>query len=162
MLWSRGRLLGETDLGFIYRENGFRCGWFHPNALGERLLPDACGVAKALRVEWLIGPDPTVQADVQSAGDYADALALELRRADGTVIETESISIIDTHYILSLPDPEIDCGEEPVALDEEILAEIEELQAEWAMNEIVSANEPETEWPQYQIQVNLVDPTSII
>ena len=55
-VWSRGRLLGETDLGFIYRENRHRCGWFHPNDLGEQLMPAAVGVAPAMRVEWAIGP----------------------------------------------------------------------------------------------------------
>ena len=160
MLWSRGRLLGETDLGFIYRENGFRTGWLHPNDLGERLMPDATGVAPAMRTEYMIGPDQTARADVRAAADREEALALELRRADGMLIETESIAIIDTYYLLSLPDPELDLDDD-IELDEEILADLEELQAEWARNEIVSANEPETEFPQYQIQVQLIDPASV-
>ena len=159
-LWSRGRLLGETDLGFIYRENGFRCGWFHPNEIGERLMPDATGVAPAIRIEYMIGPDQTAQADIAAASDRQEALALQLRRSDGVTIETEYISIIDTAYILSLPEPELDLedGEE---LDEEILADLEALEAEWAHNEIVSANEPEPEFPRYQIQVQLIDPASV-
>jgi hypothetical protein len=159
MLWSRGRLLGETDLGFIYREHGSRTGWLYPNELGQRLLPVATGVARSLRMEWLLGRDETAEADVRSAADQEEALALELRRADGTVIETESIGIIDTHDLLAMPvRDEID---DDVELDEEMLAEIEELKAEMAMSEILSANEPETEFPQYQIQVHLVDPADV-
>jgi hypothetical protein len=159
-LWSRGRLLGETDLGFIYRENGFRCGWFHPNELGERLMPDATGVAPAIRIDFIIGPDQTARADIRAAGDRQDALALELRRSDGVLIETEHIAIIDTEYLLSLPEPEIDL--EGVELDAEILAELEELEEERAEHEIVSANEPETEWPRYQIQVQLIDADAVL
>ena len=159
-LWSRGRLLGETDLGFIYRENGHRTGWLHPTELGERLMPEATGVAPSLRVKWILGSDETAKADVLSAVDHEEALALELRRADGVVIETEHIAIIDTHYLLSLPVREDDLDDD-VELDEEMLAEIEELKAEFAMNEIVAANEPETELPRYQIQVRLIDPADV-
>src|SRR5918911_4775108 len=101
-LWSRGRLLGETDLGFVYRENGFRCGWFHPTAAGDRLMPAATGIGPALRTESMIGPDATAHADLLSAIDRAEALELELRGPDGAVIATEHIAIIDTHYLLSL------------------------------------------------------------
>jgi hypothetical protein len=153
-------LLGETDLGFIYRENGHRTGWLHPNELGQRLMPEATGVAPAMRIEWILGSDETARADVQSAADHEEALALELRRSDGTVIPTEDIAIIDTHYLLSLPEPELD-DDEAFELGEEILADMEELKAEWEMNEILSANEPETEYPQYQIQVHLIDPADV-
>jgi len=97
---SRGRPLGTTDLGFIYRPRGFRCGWLHPTPLGERLLPVAAGVAPAMRTEFLLGPDPTLHADVLAASDEADALALELRREDGVSIETSDIGIIDTPVVL--------------------------------------------------------------
>ena len=52
---------------------------------------------------WILGRDETAEADVRSAVDHEEALALELRRADGTVIETESIGIIDTHDLLAMP-----------------------------------------------------------
>lgn len=51
-VWSRGRQLGETDLGFAFRYNGLRCGWFHPTECGDRLLPIATAVSPAL--EWEI------------------------------------------------------------------------------------------------------------
>jgi hypothetical protein len=157
-LWSRGRLLGETDLGFIYRENGFRCGWFHPNERGARLMPMATGVSPARRVEWIIGPDATASADVQSAIDQQEALELELRRPDGTVIDTEDIGIVDTDYLLSIPDEDHDFGE----LDAESEAEIEALMAEWNEDDdfLADADEEddeETEFPRYQIQIRLVE-----
>jgi hypothetical protein len=158
-LWSRGRLLGETDLGFIYRENGFRCGWLHPNELGERLMPAATGVAPAMRVAYLIGPDANLDADVLSAADHEDALALELRMPNGAVIETESIAIIDTHYLLSIPDDDTrgDDSLEPLTAEQQ--AEIDAWLEDWhaerdPMDEL---REEETEWPRYQIQVHLAD-----
>ncbi|HEX7942925.1 MAG TPA: hypothetical protein VF488_14025 [Gemmatimonadaceae bacterium] len=160
-LWSRGRLLGETDLGFIYREDGLRCGWFHPTDLGDRLMPAATGVAPALRTEWAIGPDATTRADVLSAVDHEDALELELRGPDGAVIATKSISIIDTYYLLSIP--ESDPGREgaPDQLDAEEQAEIETALAEWDPDgEPVDLQLPsgeDAEFPRYQIQVRLVD-----
>jgi hypothetical protein len=155
-LWSRGRLLGETDLGFIYRENGFRCGWLHPNERGERLVPMATGVSPALRVEWIIGPDATASADVQPAIDQEEALELELRRPDGTVIATESIGIVDTHYLLSIPNEDPEFGE----LDAESEAEIAAFMAEWNEDDdfLTDADEgEETEFPRYQIQIRLVE-----
>jgi len=111
-----------------------------------------------MRIEWILGGDETASADILSAVDHAEALALELRRSDGTVIETETIGIIDTDYLLSLPVADFD---EDIALDGELLDQIDEWEAEWATDEIVSANEPETDWPRYQIQVHLVDPADV-
>lgn len=158
-LWSRGRLIGETDLGFIYRERGYRCGWLHPNALGERLMPFACGVAPALRTEFIIGPDPTAHADVLAAVDQEEALELELRGPDGKRIDTESIAIVDTEYLLSLNDPERDRELAEVELTPEQEAEIEEMVAEFQAAREFLPEEPEeqTEWPRYQIQIQLVD-----
>ena len=164
-LWSRGRLLGETDLGFIYRENGHRCGWFHPNEVGERLMPAATGVAPAMRLEFKIGPDAEAHADVLAAIDREEALELELRGPNGARIETESIAIIDTHYLLSLGnDPE----EEKKLLEgltPEEEAEIEAFVADWEADHPDWAEslepEEETEFPRYQIQVQLVDEHSV-
>jgi hypothetical protein len=161
-LWSRGRLLGETDLGFIFREHGFRCGWFHPTALGERLMPAATGVAPALRTVCMIGPDATARADLASAVDQENALALELHGPDGTVIATEDIAIIDTHYLLSLA--ESDLGDEALVSAEEE-AEIEAFVEEWCAERDFASAEPvsdeESELPRYQIQISLVDPDSL-
>jgi hypothetical protein len=161
-LWSRGRLLGETDLDFVYRENGFRCGWLEPTVLGDRLIPAATGVAPALRTECIIGPDATARADLLSAVDQEEALALQVRGPGGVVIATESIGIIDTHYLLSIT--ELDLGDRnAIGADQE--AEIETLLEEWSADrELVNLpppSEEETEFPRYQIQVRLVDRDSL-
>ncbi|HEX6533439.1 MAG TPA: hypothetical protein VF041_02510 [Gemmatimonadaceae bacterium] len=160
-LWSRNRLLGETDLDFVYREDRFRCGWLHPSDLGERLMPTATGVAPALRAMWALGPDATARADVLSAVDQEQALELELRGPDGAVIPTESIAIIDTHHLLSIarqaPEPEELLDE----LDAEEEAEIEALLAGHGWDgEPVDFEPPsggEVELPRYQIQARFME-----
>ena len=160
-LWSRGRLLGLTDLGFIYRKDGFRCGWLHPNELGDRLMPAATAVAAAMRAMHTMpqsGLDPTAEADVVAATDRQEALELELRGPNGIVIATESIGIIDTHYLLSLAERELSDDEAVDLLDAEEQAEIDATVAEWLDD--LGPEEPwrqPEEFPQYQIQVRLVD-----
>lgn len=165
-LWSRGRLLGETDLGFIYRENRFRCGWLHPTEVGERHLPQAVGVAPAMRAEFMIGPDATLEADVLAAVDREEALELELRGPDGCRIETESIHVVDTHYLLELSDLAMrddKVDEEPLTPEQE--AEIEEFVAAWKEEHEgdldLSQDDEEVEFPRYQLQICLVDDRSV-
>jgi hypothetical protein len=157
-LWSRGRLLGETDLGFIYRDNGFRCGWLHPTLLGDRLMPVATAVAPVLRTEYIIGPDATARADRLSAVDQEEALELQLCGPGGAVIATESIAIIDTHYLLSITEGDV---YRENAVDGEQEAEIEASLERWrADGESVNLqlpSEEEAEFPRYQIQVHLAD-----
>ena len=163
-LWSRGRLLGETDLGFIYRENRRRTGWFHPNAIGEQLMPTATGVAPAMRLEFTVGPDATLHADVIAAVDAEEALELELRGPHGMRIETESIGIIDTHYLLSIPENDRVDDDEDIELTPEEQAEIDEIVAEWDAargDDAFLADDEEVEMPRYQIQVHLVDDRSV-
>jgi hypothetical protein len=161
-IFSRGRALGTTDLGFIYRPRGFRCGWLHPTPIGERLLPIAAGVAPAMRAEYMLGPDPTLHADVLAATDQEEALALELRREDGVLIETTDVGIIDTEYLLSIP-VDVDTDEEDWELTPEQEAEIAEIRAEFEAKDLVAAahKEEATEFPRYQVQVHLVDPSDI-
>lgn len=165
-LWSRGRLLAETDLGFVYRENRFRCGWLHPTELGERILPEAVGVAPALRAEFMMGPDATLNADILAAVDRQEALELELHGPDGCKIETESLGVIDTHYLLALSrhdSPEDRMDEEPLTPEQE--AEIEEFVAAWTEEHEgdldLSRDEEEVEFPRYQLQIRLVDDRSV-
>lgn len=156
-LWSRGRMIGVTDLGFVYREHGWRFGWFHPNELGERLMPAATGVAPAMRADFMIGPDSTLHADVLAAVDAEQALELELRGPNGDRIETEDIGIVDTHYLASIPMNDLD---EDLELTPEQQAEIDERVAEWKAehpDELRNAHkEEEVELPRYQIQIQLV------
>lgn len=158
-LWSRGRLLGDTDLGFILRERGHRTGWLHPNTLGERLMPFATGVAPALRTAFLLGPDRTLEADILAAVDQEDALELELRGPDGKRIETHSIGILDTDYILSLNDPEHEREMEEVQLTPEEQAEVDEMVEAFLADREFLTEEPEEEieFPRYQIQIQLVN-----
>lgn len=162
-LWSRGRLLGETDLAFVSRENGHRCGWFHPNALGERLMPEATGVAPAMRLEYSVGPDATLHADVLAACDAEEALELRLRGPNGTCIETESIAITDTHYLLSIPDNDLIDPDEANELTPEQQAEVDEWVAEWHAEhpETSYIDEEEVELPRYLIQIQLIDDRSV-
>jgi hypothetical protein len=160
-LWSRNRPLGQTDLGFRYRENRVRCGWLHPTDLGYRLLPIATAVAPALRVEWAIGPDETARADILAAADRADALELELRAPNGARIETEDIGIIDTHYLESLADCAEASDDEREELAAADLEEIESIVEECCADEDEAWSEETVAFPRYQIQVRLVDDASV-
>jgi hypothetical protein len=162
-LWSRGRLLGETDLGFRYRENGFRCGWLHPTDLGIRLLPFATGVAPAMRMMRTLGADETARADCLAAFDQEQALALELRGPDGATIPTEDIAVVDTHYLLSIPPDDAPETNDVLYCSD---SEIEEMMEEWDEDGIdLGVSDPllqdESEHPQYQLQVRLVDAISV-
>ena len=156
-LWSRDRLLGETDLEFLFREDGFRCGWLHPSVLGTRLMPTATGVPPALRTLYNIGPDATARADVASAIDLEQALELQLRRPCGAVVATESIAVIDTHYVLSIAQSDR-CDQD--SCDEDANAPGEVPLEPWSTDgDGVSVQEfsmEEMEFPRYQIQVRLV------
>jgi hypothetical protein len=153
-LCSRDRLLGETDLGFIFRENRRRVGWLHPNELGERLLPEATGVAPAMRTEFKLGPDPTLRADVLAACDQEAALALELRGPDGKRIETEDIGITDTRYLLSIEPDNPDDEDDDVELTPEQEAEVDEMVqgGRGACGRSTSV-EGGIDFPRYQIRV---------
>src|SRR3954471_9088139 len=93
-VWSRGRLIGETDLGFRRFMERIRCGWFRPNAEGERLMPLIAEPVQALRDEMLrqaaeeagiAEPSPqvpfsTILADMAESHHHLMSAALELRR----------------------------------------------------------------------------------
>jgi hypothetical protein len=124
-VWSRGRLIGQSTLGYRQSAPDVRAGDFVPSALGEKLMPVITGVGPALRALYRISDDvvtnaegqadgdpvfdysPTVRrtteyADVVSIGDELESLALELRGPDGEVVPTEHIWMNDTEYLLSL------------------------------------------------------------
>src|ERR1043166_8607248 len=124
-LWSRGRLLGDTDLGFVQVFSNVRMGWFPPSPLGETLMSVPTGTGPALhRVgrlmrhpirsairapvpegsEW---PPPdirasTAYADLVSSVDELEAMQLQLRDPDGNVMEVEHLGIDDMEFKLSL------------------------------------------------------------
>jgi hypothetical protein len=113
-VWSRGRLIGDTDLGYIRIINKARSGSFHPNAEGERVMPVIASVLPAMRAYLhrdavdALG-DPIVQPALQGSKLFADlaeafenlrSLDLELRREDGSVVPTSDIGIQDTQQLL--------------------------------------------------------------
>jgi hypothetical protein len=115
-VWSRGRLIGETDLGYIRIINKCRSGSFHSNTEGERLMPVIASVLPAMRAYLhrdavdALG-DPLVQpalygsklfADLAEAFENLRSLDLELRREDGSVVPTSDIGIQDTQQLLEL------------------------------------------------------------
>jgi hypothetical protein len=117
-VWSRGRLIGDTDLGFIRLVDQARSGWFYPNADGERVMPTIAAVLPAMRAylhrdamdaqgDSFVHPamhGSTTFADLAQAFQRLRSLDLELRREDGSVVPTSDIGIQDTEQLLELAD----------------------------------------------------------
>lgn len=115
-VWNRGSLVGETDLGFARSMGGIRCGWFHPAPGSDRVMRVVCAVSPALRAvvhrELRGGSDApgdgvtqrgtTERADLAEAFQHLDGLALELRRADGSVVPVVDIGIQDMVQLVEL------------------------------------------------------------
>jgi hypothetical protein len=159
-LWSRNRLIGSSELAYRRSFPKLRVGDFEPTELGEKLMPIIVGVGPALsalyevsqrvrreqrkkgirrsrRADWPPEVKETTEcADAMSLPDELESLALELRDPSGTVVETESIWLQDTHRL--------------VALAREELAEV------YPDMEFEDEREPwEPEPPRYQIYVEL-------
>jgi hypothetical protein len=119
-VWSRGRLIGETDLGFVRVIEQSRSGSFHPTDEGERLMSVIAAPSPAMRAylhrdavdalgESLVQPSlrgSTLFADLAEELQQLHSLDLELRREDGSVVPTSDIGIQDTHHLLALADEE--------------------------------------------------------
>jgi hypothetical protein len=114
-VWSRGRLLGESDLDYERAFPDSRFGDFIPTEHGEKLMPIITGVSRALlelsrtRDKWEDLPltdrrdvmrCTTEYGDTKAAEDQFETLELELRGPDGAVIPTSSIGIQDTELLL--------------------------------------------------------------
>jgi hypothetical protein len=112
-VWSRGRLIGETDLGFIRVFERLRSGWFHPNTEGGRSMSVIASVLPAMQAYLLRdtvdaqGHSPVkpalygseLFADLAEAFQHLLSLDLELRGEDGSVIPTSDIGIQDTQQL---------------------------------------------------------------
>jgi hypothetical protein len=167
-----------------------RMGDLNPTDLGEKLLPLATEVSRAVielgKVSRELAADEerngsslgdrlrrtTEGADYAAAQVHEDSLELELRGPDGLVVPTEWIDIRDTHYLLALaqeaedvPGPLFDEEEDP-----ELMAAIEHDEALLRFqfdDELASELESDEPWqeeapfPRYQIQVRLLDDASI-
>jgi len=144
-LWSHGRLLGSTNLEFIYRENGHRTGWFRPEPGVQDILDVATGVSPALFAASHAENPAEAYADVEAAGDRERALELQLRDADGKEIATEDIGVRDTVFLMSAYGGDAD--EQNADRDAWYDSLSEEERAEFG----------DVSEQRYQIQVTLVD-----
>ena len=123
-LWSRGRLLGETDLGFVQVFANHRMGWFRPSPQGEALMPVLTGPGPALKAVGKLMRDPvrsmtrsresdtpgdypsdirttTEYADLVSSVDELESMELQLRDPAGATMQIEHVGIDDTEFKLS-------------------------------------------------------------
>lgn len=162
-LWSRGRLLGHSELEFIYREDGHRCGFFHPASGAEALIEIATGVSPAIFALGDDIDDPTAQADLAAAIAHCDALDLQLRGPDGQVIACDDICIRDTELLLARADM-VDDDAWYESLDDEARAAFDAsvehdlaIIDEWFADDESAPCEPESELPRYQLQIQLTD-----
>lgn len=184
-VWSNGRLVGVTDLGFKYRPPRFRAGWFHPGDDTGSLMDMATGFGPALHACHKAGRDALTDADMQTAIADAQSLALELRDATGKTIETAHISIVDGDRLPPIEECE-DLDEKPDWMtsddppdwlpeeEEEIV--LDDLE-EWEVEIVKALSEPDDDWmtdpkdddpwseesdlPRYQISVTFVHDVAV-
>ena len=183
-VWSHGRLLGESALDYRRVFLRHRMGDFFPTEAGEKVMPIATGVSKAGAdlVKSLSGAPPgsparthlretSEYADLAAAEDHYEALELELRGPDGTVIPTEWIDLRDTEFLLSLTDDELDAarleldfsseeeddfGDPPPGFDDAPDFELEN-DLDFDFDDDDAPWRPERVFPRYQLQVMLRD-----
>ena len=178
-IWSRGRLLGDSTLGFVPVFDKHRMGWFNPTPQGLALMPLILEERRALldygqlllRGKDIDQPplkpealrDTPEYADLLAAETHRDALQLELRGPDDKVIATEWIDIRDTHA----PPPEPPTSDhEPDLLDEcehlsELVEEALEERLEWRKEDLTLEPTGPVDLPRYQVQVMLASEWSI-
>ena len=121
-LWSRGRLLGHSDLrwGIGTAMPGCRYGFLEYLEGAESLLDIAAAVEKAQLAVDDSPNDKTAAADLTAARDRAMALELELRGPDGRVLETSAIEIRESSYVVDCDDQAFDDTELVDELCEEL------------------------------------------
>jgi hypothetical protein len=186
-VWSHGRLLGESALDYRRIFPRHRMGDFFPTDAGEKIMPIATGVSKAGAelVKSLSGSPPggparthlretSEYADLAAAEDHYDALELELRGPDGSVIPTEWIDLRDTEFLLSLGDDELegfgqeldfsseggdDFGDPPPGFGDE-LPDFE-LENDFDLEDHDAPWRPDHVFPRYQLQVMLRDDAAV-
>jgi hypothetical protein len=140
---SSGRPIGTTELGFARFLGATRSGWFHPNALGEKLMPNVALLLPAMRAyvcrdvrdedgQSILQPtfrNSTLFADLAEAFHRLQTMELTLHHADGTLIPTAQIGIQDTKQLIEfakLDDvyPKSDQAVDEVEWDESIELEL--------------------------------------
>lgn len=178
-VWSRGRLLGESELAYRRTLPGMLGGDFVPTPLGESLMSIIDGVGPALRTLYDVEkndlqahPDAdyrdgsparvrrtTEYADAVSINDELESLDLQLRDPDGAVVQTDWISIKDVERLIALGS-ELGAEDEDIELTEEEQREVDEMIAEfeampWEDDPESWQRELPKEFPRYQILVGL-------
>lgn len=113
---SSGRPIGTTELGFDPLLGANRSGWFHPNALGETLMPNialqfpamrafVCRNARDADGQSIVEPNfrsSSLFADLAEAFHRVEAMELTLHHPDGTMIPTVQLGIQDTEHLFEL------------------------------------------------------------
>lgn len=191
-VWSHGRLLGETELAYVRCMHKHRAGDFHPTEFGETVMPIANGervamkeFAKVMRHVPLGSDDESVaarkkyraspqakaaEAECEAATERCNALALELRRADGSIVPTEDIDIRDTELLWDIEpddddlgfDEESDCEfEDEPEDDPSVLHDLEIIEEIRAARGVVPDEPSGHEFPRYQIMLRLLDDAAI-
>jgi hypothetical protein len=142
-LWSRGRLLGQSTLGYAQARPGLRAGDFEPTELGHMLMSIITGVGPAITTLYEVAKEfppatgqadgdsdfptavrqTTVYADAVSIADELESLALELHDEYDQVVPTEHIWINDTERLLARAEERLQ--EAQLELSPELEAEIE-------------------------------------
>ncbi len=161
-LWSRGQLVGHSDLGFREFLPTLRCGWFHPAELGEQIIEVMTTPNRMMLHADQRRDTETFLADLECISQRIEALDLHLRAPDGSDVATEDISIRDTE--LTLQFAALAAAEH--ALDESSIDEMlaRDIEADVAMFEREMPDddnafiEPEEDvpFPRYQIMVYLL------
>lgn len=170
-LWSHGELLGQSALDYVRALPNYRTGDLEVTAKGlvvfERISQthaDGYYVMKRANESVARGvpdasADEALYADMASEADQYEALALELRGPDGTVIPTEEIWVRDTEFLMSIAD-ESDEEKAPLSAEDEaavqeLIAEFEEDHPPWAVDG------PAREPVRFQVHVRLLDDWAI-
>ena len=176
-LWSNGDQLGESELDYVRVIPNLRTGDLHLNEKGLRLMERLCQYrADAYYTMRRLNKNPledsdrkTLDADLAAQQDQYEALALELRAPDGSVIPTDDIYVSDTEYLIKigqeafeedeneLANAPLDHGLSPDDLKalEDDLAQLEQDFPPWM------ADEPAREPVRFQISVMLKNEWSI-
>ncbi len=142
-VWSRGRLIGESDVHDVRGMPGMRMGDFEPSPVGETLLPVILGVSPAVKAlcevvektrddierrggsaplgDWPDGVRSTTEyADAVSIQDELESLALELHDAEGNVVGTDWISFQDGHRLIAIAREEMASIDPELVFDDEV------------------------------------------
>ncbi len=139
-VWSRGRLLGHTDLDLDTHQSRFIHGFIEPTPLGERVLPDATGVVAVCARR----PDGAREGglayenylqEFRTAVDRREALDLVLRDANGGTFDCDFIRVYDLRaHAAAEPDPldDDDLDEDAEEDDDGDEGEMDDLEAELA------------------------------